>query len=568
MKASHRFYLALAALALAFALAGLAAPRPALSDESTPSPLPDNAGQSDIGDPATPGLGNTGYDVQHYDLQLDTDIANQVFEAVATLEITAAREGMERFSLDYAGPPVKAVNVDGEAADWDHEDYKLWVILPAPVHMGQVFTVTVEYAGWPGFFASPYMPFLELGVFSDPERQTLFAFNEPDGARAWFPCNDHPLDKATFTFTITVPDHLTAVANGTPSPSVDNDDGTRTFAWRMDYPMATYLAVIAVGDYEVLELTGPHDIPIRHYYFADQPAESVHRTFAFTGQVMEFFEAVFGPYPFDSYGHVLTPQGAVGMETQTMTIIPAGIVGASNPIIVVHELSHQWFGDYISPASWSDIWLNEGFATYAEVLWTEYIGGWEAGANYLTRMEYETLGWGEAAGVAQPDVADLFGTNSYEKGGWVLHMLRREVGDEAFVDILRAYLERFGGGTASTQDFWDVAEEVSGQDLDDFFEQWLYRPGNPAVTLYWTAAGEVLACQVQTDEPFVFDLPLGFTGSDDFSDPLEILSIDEMSERADFALDFTASQMWPDPAQDVLAGVDAVQVEALPAACP
>ncbi len=520
----------------------------------------------DIGDPATPGLGNTGYDVQHYDLQFDIDMAAQRFENTTTLTLASTLDGLQRLSLDYAGPPVTEVRVDGAPVEAEMDGYKLWVTLPKPADAGDIFEITVLYTGLPGRFQSPYMPFLELGVYANQENEHLFAFNEPDGARAWFPCNDHPLDKATFAFTLTVPGHLTAIANGTPGPPAENPDGTLTYTWNMDAPMATYLAVIAVGDYEVLEMEAPNGIPLRHYYFAGQSEDDVKQRFGFTGEVMAYFEHIFGPYPFESYGHVLTPQNAVGMETQTMTIMPM----QAPPIMVVHELAHQWFGDYISPASWHDIWLNEGFATYAEVLWVEYIGSGQDVAAYLSRMEAEVLGMGKFESLAMPDIQNLFGKNSYEKGGWVLHMLRQEVGNAAFLEILRTYLERFGGGTASTKDFWQIAEEISGQELDPFFEQWLYRPGNPMVNLFWTPQGEVLVCQVVSpeSEPFVFDLPLGFTGEDGATEDLLLLEVDEMSERASFALDFTASRLWADPVEDVLAFVTGKEVQTLPAGCP
>jgi aminopeptidase N len=591
MRLSYRSWLLVPAISALGLLLAAAAPGDASALQATPpatprvtptpvrltpaptwTPLPRGVeGRPDIGDPTTPGLGNTGYDVQHYDLRFDIDMEGTLIKTVATLQVTATLEDLARFSLDYAGPPVREVLVNGVPALWQHQDLKLWVALPAPPPAGQTFVVTVRYAGWPVPFSSPYMPFLGLGVYADPEERFLFAFNEPDGARAWFPCNDHPLDKATFAFTLTVPADLTAVANGEPEPPVDNGDGTRTFVWRMDYPMATYLALVAVANYAVLEDAGPRDIPLRHYYLTDFSSEDEARaSFGFTGQAIAFFEELFGPYPFDGYGHVMTPQNRVGMETQSMTIVPAGTVGQR---MVVHELAHQWFGDLISPASWADIWLNEGFATYAEVLWTEHVGGPEAAAGQLGFREIQVLAGGEEAPLAQPAVEDLFGTNSYQKGAWVLHMLRRQIGDQAFFDTLRAYLERFGGGTAATEDFWEVAEEISGQDLDAFFEQWAYRPGNPSVSLYWTAAGEVLACQ--ESEPFVLDLPLAFVndasdGDGEGSDWLDVaqLSIDEAVERTAFPLRFEADQLWIDPAQDVLAGVTLQPVDALPDACP
>ena len=551
-------------------------PTPTPTPSPTPTPAPTwtplavgRSGEPDIGDPTTPGLGNTGYEVAHYDLYFDINIDALQMEAVATLTVTAALEGLSRFSLDYAGPPVQMVLVDGAAVAWQQQGLKLWVALPAPLPMGATFDVAVHYTGWPGVFRSPYMPFLNLGVYASAHNRYLFAFNEPDGARAWFPCNDHPRDKATYMFTLTVADDLTAIANGEPEPPVDNGDGTRTFVWRMDYPMASYLAVIAVGDYRVLEDTAPNGIPLRHYYFASQPESMVRETYAVTGEVIAFLEQVFGPYPFDGYGHVLTPQAGVAMETQAMTIMPAGALGPGATRLIVHELAHQWFGNHVSPATWADIWLNEGFATYAEVLWTEYVGGQQAMANALAVNEMQVLARGAFAPLAEPEVSDLFGINSYRKGGWVVHMLRREVGDAVFLDILRAYLQRFGGGVASTRDLQHVAEEVSGRDLSAFFEQWVYRPGNPSVALYWTPDGEVLACQA--DDPFMFALPLGFVG--DLEDNPEqvvpvTLVIGGAEARAAFAVDFEAVELWVDPVQDVLAAVEAEQVEALPPVCP
>ncbi len=529
----------------------------------------DVTGAPDIGDPAVPDLGNTGYDVQHYYLQFDIDIAQTYFSAVAELYIIATINGLSRLSLDYAGPPIQSVEVDGARAEWTHDAAKLWVTLPSPMPIDEVFTVTVTYTGWPEHIDSSYMPFLEVGISVDAAREHLFAFNEPDGAHLWFPCNDHPRDKATFAFVLTVPDHLTAVANGTPSPPVDNGDGTHTTRWDMAQPMATYLATIAVGRYAVLEMAGPHDTPIRHYYFSDQSEEDVQRAFAFTGDVMAFFEQIYGPYPFDSYGHVITPQNIVGVETQAMSLMTMELVGEHNPPLVVHEMAHQWFGNAVSPDSWRDIWLNEGFARYSEVLWYEHTGGWDAGVHRLDKMESAVLTMGKAdEAVAQPHPTHLFGQNSYDKGGWVLHMLRREVGDAAFFAILPAYFARFEGRTASTQDFIDLAETISGQDLGDFFAQWLYRPGNPDLFIYWTTEGAVLACQLGQGDPFVLDLPLRFTDADGAPGDLVWLAIDEADEYAAFAPGFAAAGIQIDPLQDVLAEVEYDQVAALPTACP
>jgi aminopeptidase N len=275
-----------------------------------------------------------------------------------------------------------------------------------------------------------------------------------------------------------------------------------------------------------------------------------------------FLEQYFGPYPFESYGHVVVPMNGVSLETQTMTLIDAGVVSVGLESVVVHELAHQWFGDSVSPASWADIWLNEGFAVYASWMWDE--------AKSTDRMIHqlnttEEMAWQADPGepLADPSAGNLFGFNSYNKGAWVLRMLRGEIGDEAFFDTLRTYHERFKNSVASTVDFQAVAEEVSGQDLDWFFDQWVYGQRIPNLAVNWQqrtgGSLQVQVCQRQ-DDLFLFDLPLVVIG-DGAQRASQTLEVDEIEERITLPVGFAVTEIQVDPNQAVLAEVIVDQVE-------
>jgi aminopeptidase N len=291
-----------------------------------------------------------------------------------------------------------------------------------------------------------------------------YVFAEPDGARTWFPGSDHPSDKATFTIVATVPAGLTAVANGELVETTPHG-ATTTFQWEMDQPMATYLAVLAVGQYERHEQPGPEGIELRDYVLAGTP---VPDAFGEVAEMLELFESWFGPYPFTEYGHVVVPAFPAAMETQTMTLIGAGF---DSEEVIAHELAHQWFGDSVTPATWRDIWLNEGFATFGEFLWLEHAYGPGAMEQYAATLHVMVGGTGSP--ISDPGVAELFGTGVYWRGGLTLHALRRTVGDDTMRAILTTWHDRYRYGNATTADFIAVAEEVSERDLGDLFTAWL-----------------------------------------------------------------------------------------------
>jgi aminopeptidase N len=307
----------------------------------------------------------------------------------------------------------------------------------------------------------------------------LWSVNEPQGVSTWIPTNDHPTDKATWTFALTVPDGDTAVLNGAFAGTTEAGDGQTTWTWVQSDPMAPYLVLFLVGDYELIDGgTTSSGIDLRHAVI-DGSASSIDRYASVTLQQFDFFEELFGPYPFDRYGLAITDSvPGLAMETQGMSLFSRGDLDGSlgfvQHLLLAHELAHQWFGNAVSPSTWDDIWLNEGFATYAQWMWLDHVG--------LLPLEAAAAGAlsespDDEGPVARPD--ELFGPVSYEAGATVLHALRKTVGDEAFFEGLRSWVVEHRGSTASTADFMAHMSEVSGMDLGPFFDQWVFVEDRP-----------------------------------------------------------------------------------------
>jgi aminopeptidase N len=301
-----------------------------------------------------------------------------------------------------------------------------------------------------------------------------FVAGEPVSAATFHPANDHPSDKAAFRYVVSAPEDLTVVANGRLESS-DTADGRTTWTYDAPDQQATYLTTLLIGDFEVLDGgTSASGVEIRNVVqsnlldvgeeaFVDQP------------RMIDAFEELFGPYPFDVYGAALVEDENFGgaLETQTLSIFGGDVAGSE--AVVAHELAHQWFGDDVSLERWEDLWLNEGFATYAEALWLE------ASEPAFSMQEWiEDIGSsGRLDEAIHPAPRELFSDGVYLRGALTLHALRTEVGDDIFFDILWAWTERHGGANATTADFESLAAEQSGQDLDALFGLWLRQPELP-----------------------------------------------------------------------------------------
>jgi aminopeptidase N len=441
---------------------------PSTTTTATTNDVGATAGAPDVGDPYFPGLGNGGYDVAAYDLTLDLDPAAGTLDGLAVVTATATQD-LSSFHLDLVGLAVADVQVDGVDAPFTHEGRELRIEPATALAEGAEFEVEVRYGGAPGPVESGIALLPEVGWF--PTGDGSFVLSEPLGAATWYPVNDHPVDKAPYTFRVTVPEGTEVAANGTLASSGPGAaPGTTTWTWVEDDPMASYLATVVVGQLTFPPAEAVGGVTIRNA-FADAVAGEAGATFARQGEMLAFFVERFGPYPFEEYGVVVVDtELGVALETQTLSLFGTDLVGAGEAI-VAHELAHQWFGNAVSPATWRDIWLNEGFATYAQWLWDDHTGVSTLAATAADAARRYADGGGPAVG--DPGAAELFGSPVYERGALTLVALGRAIGDDALTEVLRRWVAERSGGAAGTADFVALAEEVSGTELDALFDGFL-----------------------------------------------------------------------------------------------
>ena len=439
-----------------------------------PEVIQSEAGTDGLGDPLYPQLGNSGYDVQHYTIDLTVDVLSNTITGTTTITALTTST-LTSFNLDLLGLTVNAITVNGTPATFTRSGQELTITPEVPLAATQLFTVAVAYGGTPEPISDPGVPFEAVG-WLDYDEQGIYVFSEPSGSMSWYPVNNHPLDKATYTFRITAPTPYVVAANGLLIDEIEQGE-QRTYVWEASDPMASYLATINIAPFDVVEETGPDGLPIINF-FPQALSRRLSRDFAVTSDMIAYYSDIIGPFPFESYGAIVmsAPFGGA-LETQTRPVFGST---ATMETIIAHELAHQWFGDSISLTRWQDIWLNEGFATYLHHLWTEHTKG-KTIFNATMRGMYTTMKTRQMAPPGNPPLAELFGSTVYVRGAWTLHALRLAVGDETFFTILRTYYARYQGSNATTDDFIAVAEEVSGQELSTLFQAWLYDEAVPDV---------------------------------------------------------------------------------------
>jgi aminopeptidase N len=435
-------------------------------ETTTTSPAPTDP--DGIGDALFPSLGNPGIDVEHYDVDLHYDPRRNEISADVRLDMVMT-EDRASFTLDSAGPVVSAVTVDDVAATFTSVEPELEITPATPLTSGQHVAVDVKYSLSPE--PVPSAAGDKVGWFPTPGGS--YVLDEPEGAHTWLPSDDHPSDKATYRFEITVPTGLTAVANGA---LVDHTStvSTETWTWQEDRPMATYLIQLLTGDYEIVDGVGPNGLPLVSVVL-HQDRTTMQPYLDVIDDQIDFFDGYFGPYPLDRYGIAITDSEAgLAMETMERSLFSrhdfaSGRLDLPEQLFLSHELAHQWFGDAVSPERWSDVWLNESFATYGEWMWLDHLGmrtiDDSAAAGLASRLPQST---------AHPDAADMFEFNSYDGGAVILHALRKTIGDDLFFSLLREWVSDNNGSSRTTEDFVALASKVAGQDLTSFFATWLY----------------------------------------------------------------------------------------------
>lgn len=465
-------------------------------------------GAPGIGDRYFPNYGNGGYNVRHYDLFVQYNPATHWLTGTATITARAGQD-LATFNLDLVGLAVREITVDDsraagpEKARWVRDPHELTVIPRQQLKAGD-FVVVVRYGGVPATFFGEFGP---SGIFHTDDG--LLIEGEPEVAATWFPVNDHPIDKASYTFRVRVPNGYEVVANGLPAGS-RSSGGWTTSTWDATSPMASYLATVDVGQWDMSSRTTASGIRIIDAVDPDVAALA-NPSLAREEEMLAFLGTQFGRYPFTTAGGIVDDEPGIffALETQTRPIYSSiffepipGEPGNLGDIVVVHELAHQWFGDSVALARWRDVWLNEGFATYAEWLWLEHEGMANAPAtmfaNTYLALPPESPFWDLPIG--SPGPLHLFDQAVYVRGAMTLQALRVRVGDAKFFEILRTWAATKAGGHGTTAAFVHLAEQISGRELDGFFRNWLYSLDRPIVRTALHSAARQPA-QQQTLDP-------------------------------------------------------------------
>jgi aminopeptidase N len=422
-------------------------------------------------EPFFPNAGNEGYDALHYDVRLTYKPKGGRIEARTAVEAVAT-ERLKSFSFDFFGPKVEEVEAGGQPAEFRRRPGKLVVTPAGEIAKGETFTALVRYSGLPPKVTDPDGS--EEGWFRTDDG--VIAVGEPQGTAAWIPCDNVPNDKATFEFHVNVPDGLKAVANGRRRRDVNRGGGVQ-MNWVERAPMSTYLAVLNIGRGRIVQ-SRAGGLP--SWTLIDPRLERGSLgPLATLPEVIGFEARTFGPYPFDSAGSLVdyAPHLGYALESQSRPIYAY----VPDVTTIVHETAHQWFGDSVGLERWPQIWLNEGFATWAQWYYAEGHGGRTAHAIFrrLQGVPASNESFWNPPPARLGSARDLFDPTTYVRGAMALQALRQKIGTRPMLHLLRRWTTEHRHGNATIGQFTELAEEVSGSRLDNLFQRWLYQRGKP-----------------------------------------------------------------------------------------
>jgi aminopeptidase N len=450
-------------------------------------------------------------DVLNYRFEIDLNDSTDVIRGVADIEISFLKD-VDRFQLDLAYQMASNTNMLVEKITEEKKevlffqlDDQLTITIPRAMK-GTKRTFHIVYSGVPadGLIISK-------NKFGD---RTFFGDNWPNRGHHWLPLVDHPSDKAMVEFIVSAPDHYRVVSIG-KNLSEEKMEGRVTSHWKTTVPLSTKLMVIGVSPFAVQELTSHSGIPVSSWVYPQNQEEGFY-DYSIATRPLDFFESYIAPYPYAKLANVQSKTVYGGMENASCIFYHERTVSGkqSSEALFAHEIAHQWFGDAVSELNWHHIWLSEGFATYLTDIYIEQTHGREA---FLTSMLDEK---GQVLRFARRRLSPVVDTtlsvsirllnkNSYEKAGWVLHMLRHDLGDEKFQECVQTFYEKFKFSNALTEDFQAVVESVTGKNYDSFFHQWFYEAGHPVLSSEWNQKGKKLKITiVQHQEQHVFSFPL------------------------------------------------------------
>ncbi len=450
-------------------------------------------------------------DIKHYNLAIEVNDSTNNIQAKMTVSLLF-KQLVNTFYLDLVqvdstgkGMHIASIFQNNDTVQFTHSDNKI-TIQPNAIKTDSIYTFEIAYEGVPkdGFIIGE-------NLYGD---RTFFADNWPNRAHNWFPCIDHPSDKATVEFKIKVPNHYQAIANGYLFEETNLSENLKLYHYKTAEPLPTKVMAIGIARFAVRHLGETHNIPVSTWVYP-QTKEQGFYDFANTKNILDFFIEKFGEYPYQKLANVQSKTQFGGLENAGAIFYAEKMVNGeqNHEGLIAHEIVHQWFGNSASETDWSHLWLSEGFATYFSDLYLQKTQGDEAFQQKLKERREKVLNFYKKKQTPVVDIENthlmsLLNANSYDKGAWVLHMLRKKLGDETFWKGIKTYYEKFKFSNASTNDFKNVMAEVSSKNLDTFFTQWLQNAGHPVLKTSWLYYQNKLRLLVDQTQENAFNFPL------------------------------------------------------------
>lgn len=468
------------------------------------------------------------YDVIHEDIDIKVLFATEEIQGVVTMTAQSFVDNLSTAAIDlYDNMVINSVTSGTTVLSYLHQNNQVFVTLASPVNTGEEFSITIDYEGEPMVGGLQAFSFeTHAGI---PMATSL---SEPEEARSWWPCKDVPWDKFTADIRFTVPDYMIAASNGLLTEVIQNPDNTKTYHWVESYPITTYLISICATNYvhfgETYQSLFGDSMQLDYYVFPEHLTQA-QNAFATVPDIMEYYESVFGEYPFidEKYGHAIFNWSG-GMEHQTLTSIGSNILSPSYEWLYAHELSHMWWGDMLTCGTWLDIWLNEGFATYCDALYKQYAYGQTAFNSRMSSFK-QSYFWEDNQNrfpIYDPEI--MWGSTVYKKGAWIVHMLRYVGGEADFFDMLAQYRGNFEYSSAVTSDLQETVEAVYDTTMDWFFDEWVYMAGYPEYQWGYNSTSiggnlyeftiSVRQMQELIDDTPIFTMPMPFVVNTPISD--------------------------------------------------
>ncbi len=466
---------------------------------------------------------NKNIDILHYAFEISLSDTTDEIYGKAQITVLFKKAGIENFRLDlvnasadrmYKGMITEAVTMGNEPLKYEHKNDEIIITLANPSLADTTIVFTINYHG---------IPFdgLRIGPTKFGDR-SFFCENWPNKARQWLPALDHPSDKASSEFIIKAPAHYKVVSNGLLLEESDLGNNTRLTHWKQSVPVCPWLFVLGVADFAVKYVDTFKGKSIQTWVYAKNRAAGFYDFEEPSRKVLEFYSNYVGPFAYEKLANIQSASVSGGMETSSAIFYAENLVNGKRDErtrnVVIHEIAHQWFGNAVTESTWDDAWLSEGFATYFTLLFIEKEYGkeeFEKGIIKARKAVYDLASKQPDFSIVSPRSAEKEPVTSgitYQKGAWVLHMLRNLMGETQFKEGIQLYYNKFYNANATTDDFRTAMEKASGKDLKPFFKQWLYQPLNPEIEGTWAydAAAKKITIQLkQTQEGnFVFNLPV------------------------------------------------------------